>query len=96
MPYCGVNNLRPLRVNPLGIVISSEAGGNLMSTKVNQRSLLVVGTLLAISSLISARQCVSPPQAPQILGVPDGQTVLHFRALDGNKRGMGFGCGIQR
>lgn len=47
-----------------------------MSTKVNHRSLLVVGTLLAISSLISARQCVSPPQVPQILGVPDGQTVL--------------------
>lgn len=47
-----------------------------MSTKVNHRSLLVVGTLLGISVLISAKQCVSPPHAPQISGVPDGQTVL--------------------
>jgi hypothetical protein len=47
-----------------------------MSTKVNHRSWLLVGSLFAISSVISVREYVPPPQVPEILRVPDGQTVL--------------------
>src|ERR1700740_1851314 len=47
-----------------------------MSTKVNHRSWLFVGTLFAISSVISVRAYVRPPQAPEILRVPDEQRVL--------------------
>ena len=47
-----------------------------MSTKVNHRSWLLVGSLFAISSVISVREYVPPPQVPDILRVPDGQTVL--------------------
>ncbi len=47
-----------------------------MSTKVNHRSWLLVGSLFAIPSVISVREYVPPPQVPDILRVPDGQTVL--------------------
>src|SRR6266436_2296608 len=47
-----------------------------MSTKVNHRSWLLIGGLFAISSVISVRAYVRPPQAPEILRVPDGQRVL--------------------
>ena len=47
-----------------------------MSTKVNHRSWLLVGSLFAISSVISARGYVPPPQAPRILRVPKGQKIL--------------------
>ena len=47
-----------------------------MSTKVNHRSWLVVGSLFAIFSVISVGQNVAPPQAREALRVPDGQTVL--------------------
>ena len=47
-----------------------------MSTKVNHRSWLFVGGLFAISSVMSAREYVPPPQVPEIIRVPDGQAVL--------------------
>src|SRR5713226_9069541 len=47
-----------------------------MITKVNHRSWLLVGSLFAISSVISVREYVPPPQVPEVLRVPDGQTVL--------------------
>src|SRR6266404_529302 len=47
-----------------------------MSTKVNHRSWLLIGGLFAISSVITVRAYVRPPQAPEILRVPDGQRVL--------------------
>ncbi len=57
-----------------------------MSTKVNHRSWLLVGSLFAIlggchrthgqSSVVSVREYVPPPQVPEVLRVPDGQTVL--------------------
>ena len=47
-----------------------------MGTKVNHRSWLLIGSLFAISSVISARQYVPPPQVPIKIRVPDGQTVL--------------------
>jgi len=47
-----------------------------MSTKVNHRSRLLIGSLFAISSVISVRAYVRPPHAPEILRVPDGQKVL--------------------
>src|SRR5713226_9251972 len=46
-----------------------------MSTEVNHRSRLLVGSLFAISSVISVKESVPPPQVPDIR-VPDGQTVL--------------------
>src|SRR5260370_28794772 len=47
-----------------------------MSTKINHRSWLLIVSLFAISSVISVRAYVRPPQAPEILRVPDGQRVL--------------------
>ena len=47
-----------------------------MSIKVNHRSWLFVGSLFAISSVISATEYVAPPQVRKIIRVPDGQTVL--------------------
>lgn len=47
-----------------------------MSTKVNHRSCLFLGSLFAISSVISVREYIPPPKGPEILRVPDGQTVL--------------------
>src|SRR5258707_3497694 len=47
-----------------------------MSTKINHRSWLLIVSLFAISSVISVRAYVRPPQAPEILRVPAGQTVL--------------------
>src|SRR5467141_5298499 len=57
-----------------------------MSTKVNHWSWLLFGSLFAIlgachrthgqSSVISVRESVPPPQVPNNIGVPDGQTVL--------------------
>jgi len=47
-----------------------------MSTKVNLRSWLLVGSLFAIFSIISVGKPVSPPPVPPMLQVPDGQTVL--------------------
>ena len=47
-----------------------------MSARANHRSWLLVGSLFAISSVVSVREHVSPPQVPDILKVPDGQTVL--------------------
>ena len=57
-----------------------------MSTKVNHRSWLLVGSLFGIlggchrthgqSSVISVREYVPPPQVPSIIRVPAGQTVL--------------------
>jgi Protein of unknown function (DUF3455) len=47
-----------------------------MSTKVNHRSWLLVGSLFAISSVISVRAQVPPPQVPDNPKVPDGQAVL--------------------
>src|SRR5258708_20056298 len=47
-----------------------------MSTKVNHRSWLVVGSVFAISSVISGREYVPRPKVPKILRVPAGQTVL--------------------
>jgi hypothetical protein len=46
-----------------------------MSIKVNHRSWLLLGSLFAISSVISVRAQVPPPQVPDILKVPDGHTV---------------------
>jgi hypothetical protein len=46
-----------------------------MSTRVNHRSWLLVGSLFATLSVISVGEHVSPP-VPPILQVPDGQTVL--------------------
>ena len=46
-----------------------------MNTKINHRSWLVLGSLLAIFSVKSVGQSVPPTQAPT-LRVPDGQTVL--------------------
>ena len=60
-----------------------------MSTEVNHRSWLFVGSLFAIYSVISVRGCVSPPQVPDILKVPDGQTVL-LKAL--GKGVQIYGC----
>ena len=47
-----------------------------MSTKVNHRSWLLIGSLFAISSVISGREYVPRPKVPKILRVPAGQTVL--------------------
>jgi hypothetical protein len=47
-----------------------------MSIKVNHRSWLLLGSLFAVSSVISVRAQVSPPQVPDILKVPDGHTVI--------------------
>lgn len=47
-----------------------------MITKINHRSWLLVGSLFAISSVISVRACVPPPQVPEEIRVPDGQRVL--------------------
>ncbi len=60
-----------------------------MSTKVNHRSWLIVGSLFAISSVISVRQYVPPPQVPINIRVPDGQTVL-LKAL--GKGVQIYGC----
>src|SRR5215471_5359815 len=46
-----------------------------MSTKVNHRSWLFVGSLFAISSATSV-MAVPPPKAQNIIRVPDGQTVV--------------------
>src|SRR5258708_40290209 len=46
-----------------------------MSTKVNHRSWLLIGSLFAISSVISGKEYVPRPKVP-ILRVPAGQTVL--------------------
>jgi hypothetical protein len=47
-----------------------------MSIKVNHRSWLLLGSLFAVSSVISVRAQVSPPQVPDILKVPDGHTLI--------------------
>ena len=47
-----------------------------MSIKVNHRSWLLLGSLFAISSVISVRAQVPPPQVPDMLKVPDGHTVI--------------------
>jgi hypothetical protein len=47
-----------------------------MITKVNHRSWLLVGSLFAISSVISVRAYVPSPQVPEVIRVPDGQRVL--------------------
>ena len=47
-----------------------------MNIKVNHRSWLLLGSLFAISSVISVRAQVPPPQVPDILKVPDGHTVI--------------------
>jgi Protein of unknown function (DUF3455) len=47
-----------------------------MSIKVNRRSWLVVGSVFAISSVISVGAYVPQPKAPEIIRVPDGQNVL--------------------
>src|SRR5260370_13018081 len=47
-----------------------------MSKKINHRSWLLIGSLFAISSVISVRGYVGQPQAPENLRVPDGQRVL--------------------
>ena len=70
-----------------------------MSTKVNHRSWLLVGSLFGIlggchrthgqSSVISVREYVPPPQVPNIIRVPDGQTVL-LKAL--GKGVQIYGC----
>src|SRR5216684_2473983 len=46
-----------------------------MSTKVNHRSWPLIGSLFAISSVISGKEYVPRPKVP-ILRVPAGQTVL--------------------
>lgn len=46
-----------------------------MGTKVSHRSWLLIGSLFAISSVISGREYVPPPKVPKILRVPAGQTV---------------------
>lgn len=60
-----------------------------MSTRVNHRSWLLVGSLFSISSVISARQYVPPPQVSINIRVPDGQTVL-LKAL--GKGVQIYGC----
>ncbi len=60
-----------------------------MSTKVNHRSWLLIGSLFAISSVISGRECVPRPKVPKILRVPAGQTVL-LKAL--GKGVQIYGC----
>ena len=60
-----------------------------MSTKVNHRSWLILGILFAISCARSARPYVPPPPVPDILKVPDGQTVL-LKAL--GKGVQIYGC----
>ena len=47
-----------------------------MSTKVNHRSRLLIGSLFAISSVISGKEYVPPPKVPEIIRVPDRQMVL--------------------
>jgi Protein of unknown function (DUF3455) len=47
-----------------------------MNTKVNHRSWLLLGSLFAISFLISGSEHVPPPQVPDILRAPDGQMVV--------------------
>jgi|SRR6516164_1181120 hypothetical protein len=47
-----------------------------MSTKVNHRASLLIGSLFVISCVISARGYVPPPQVPINIKVPDGQTVM--------------------
>jgi hypothetical protein len=47
-----------------------------MIRKVNHRSWMLIGTLFAISSVISGREYVPRPKVPKILRVPAGQTVL--------------------
>jgi hypothetical protein len=51
-----------------------------MSTKVNHRSWLLVGSLVSITFVMTAvgskRKPISPPQVPDNLKVPDGQAVL--------------------
>src|SRR5260370_14549648 len=47
-----------------------------MSTKVNHRSWLLIGSLFAISSVRSGEEYLPGPKVPRILRVPAGQTVL--------------------
>jgi hypothetical protein len=51
-----------------------------MSIKVNHRSWLLVGSLVSITLVMTAggsqRKPISPPQVPNNIKVPDGQTVL--------------------
>jgi hypothetical protein len=51
-----------------------------MSAKVNHRSWLLVGSLVSITFVMTVvgckRKSISPPQGPDIIRVPDGQTVL--------------------
>jgi|SRR5215472_5492799 len=47
-----------------------------MSIKVNHQLWLLLGSLFAMSSVISVRAQVPPPQVPDILKVPDGHTVI--------------------
>ena len=60
-----------------------------MSIKVDHRSRLLVGCLFAISSVISVRAQVPPPQVPDILKVPDGHKVI-LKAL--GKGVQIYGC----
>ena len=60
-----------------------------MTTKVNHRSWLLIGSLFAISSVISAREYVPRPKVPKILRVPVGQTVI-LKAL--GKGVQIYGC----
>ena len=51
-----------------------------MSAKVDHRSWLLVGSLVSITFVMTVvgckRKSISPPQGPDIIRVPDGQTVL--------------------
>jgi hypothetical protein len=51
-----------------------------MSAKVNHRSWLLVGSLVSITFVMTVvgckRKSIFPPQGPDIIRVPDGQTVL--------------------
>ena len=47
-----------------------------MRARVNHWSWLLIGSLFAISSVISGEEYFPPPQVPEIIRVPAGQTVL--------------------
>lgn len=75
---------------------SSEAqGGNLMSTKVNHRSWLFVGSLVSITLVMAVVGCQRkpisppPPPGPETIKVPEGQTLL-LKAL--GKGVQIYGC----